>query len=376
MTSNMKKLWLIFAQSVTISLAVVMVLNLALPNLFQNPSVNSHLPLVRNLPINSYHATAIKAMPAVVNIFSSKKINPHPKFHDDEFFKKYFGENFQHPSQKDHRLGSGVIVRSDGYIVTNHHVIDAADVIQVALNNGKTYSATVIGTDPESDIAVLKISAQGLPVIEFAQANKSQIGDVVLAIGNPFGVGQTITQGIISGLSRNHLGINTFEDFIQTDAAINPGNSGGALVNTQGQLIGLNSAIFSKDGGSMGIGFAIPVSIVKKIAHQIMQQGSVTRGWIGVQAQDISEELRQSFHLKHLQGCLITAVILNSPAEKAGIKPGDVLLQIDAQKLNDNASMIGIISELNPGSLAQLKLIRDEKLLTVAVNIGKRPKLN
>lgn len=374
MKNNLKKLWFIFAQTFTVSLVLVILLKMLFPELLSGQMHQANF-ISRQTPVESFHATAAKAMPSVVNIFTSKKMRAHPRFHDDEFFQRFFGESFPHPMPKDNRLGSGVIVRADGYIVTNHHVVESADVIQVALNNGKIYSAKVIGSDPESDIAVLKINANQLPVIDFAEVNTSRIGDVVLAIGNPFGVGQTITQGIISGLGRNHLGINTFEDFIQTDAAINPGNSGGALVNTKAQLVGINSAIFSKDGGSMGIGFAIPISIVKKVIPQIIQHGSVTRGWIGIQAQDLTEDLKKSFNLDVTSGCLITAVVLASPAEQAGLKAGDVIVEIDTKKFFDTSSMIGVISELQPGSKAKVKLIREEKLLTMEVQVGKRPNL-
>ncbi len=375
MKSYLTKLWIIFAQTVTVSLAVIYLLKILFPELLPKDEAPRPEKILRQTPLQSFHITAEKAMPSVVNILTSRNENQHHQFHNDAFFKHFFGENFHLPKPNQNRLGSGVIVRSDGYIVTNHHVVESADIIQVALHNGKVYSANLIGTDPESDIAVLKIDTNKLPVIDFADINSSRIGDVVLAIGNPFGVGQTITQGIISGLGRNHLGINTFEDFIQTDAAINPGNSGGALVNTEGQLVGINSAIFSKDGGSMGIGFAIPVSIVKKIVPQIIHQGSVTRGWIGIQAQDLSEDIKKSIRLGNFSGCLITAVVIASPAEQAGVRAGDVLVEIASKKFTDTSSMISVISELEPGTKTQVKILRGEKLISLNVQIGKRPNM-
>lgn len=376
MKHTIKKIWLIFAQSITISLALALSIKLILPEFFTKTPDNNNSPAIFTSPssqIHSYHLAASKAMPSVVNIFTIQRIQAQPKFHHNDLLQKFFGNQFEYPSARQNRLGSGVIIRSDGYIVTNHHVIESAETIKIALNNGKIYSAKIIGDDPDTDLAVLKIDAIKLPSIEFAESNLHQVGDIVLAIGNPFGVGQTITQGIISGLSRNHLGINTFEDFIQTDAAINPGNSGGALINTNGQLVGINSAIFSKDGGSMGIGFAIPVSIVNKVVTQIIQHGSVTRGWIGVQAQDLDEELRTIFNAPAQFGCLVSGIIAASPADKAGIKVGDVVFEIDNKKFSDTSSMIKLISELPPGSSKQINLIRDSKLISVIVTIGKRP---
>jgi serine protease DegQ len=260
--------------------------------------------------------------------------------------------------------------------LTNQHVIEAADEIQVALADGRTVKAHVIGSDPDTDLAVLKIDVENLPAITFADAEKNKVGDVVLAIGNPFGVGQTVTQGIISALGRNHLGISTFENFIQTDASINPGNSGGALIDAEGNLVGVNSAIYSRNGGSMGIGFAIPVSIAKQVMEQIIRQGSVTRGWIGIEAQDMSAELAESFKLKSAQGSLIAGIIKSSPAERAGLKAGDVLLEINGLQVIDSSSMLGLISELQPNKQAILKIARNQKEISVPVMIGRRPKLD
>ena len=316
-------------------------------------------------------------MPSVVNIFTSKKkaINPHQQFLDDPVFKRFFGDQMEEPSQHDNSLGSGVIVNSDGLILTNQHVIEAADEIEVALEDGRSVRARIVGSDPDTDLAVLKIDVKNLPSITFADPKKNKVGDVVLAIGNPFGVGQTVTQGIISALGRNHLGISTFESFIQTDASINPGNSGGALIDAEGNLVGINSAIYSRNGGSMGIGFAIPVSIAKQVMEQIVRQGSVTRGWLGIEAQDLTLELADSFQLRTTHGALIAGIIKGSPAERAGLKVGDVLIEINSMKVIDGTSMIGIISELNPNKQAILKIARNHKEIEIPVMIGLRPKL-
>ncbi len=376
----MKKLWLIFAQTVTTALAIVFVVQIFYPRI-----LNSELQSIENnfhhsnriSSSGSYSVAAEKAMPSVVNIFTSKKkaINPHQQFLDDPVFKRFFGDQMEEPSQHDNSLGSGVIVNSDGLILTNQHVIEAADEIEVALEDGRSVRARIVGSDPDTDLAVLKIDVKNLPSITFADSKKNKVGDVVLAIGNPFGVGQTVTQGIISALGRNHLGISTFESFIQTDASINPGNSGGALIDAEGNLVGINSAIYSRNGGSMGIGFAIPVSIAKQVMEQIVRQGSVTRGWLGIEAQDLTLELADSFQLRTTHGALIAGIVKGSPAERAGLKVGDVLIEINSMKVIDGTSMIGIISELNPNKQAILKIARNHKEIEIPVMIGLRPKL-
>jgi serine protease DegQ len=235
-------------------------------------------------------------------------------------------------------------------------------------------TAKVVGTDPETDLALIKIDAQNLPAITFASTEKLNVGDVVLAIGNPFGVGQTVTQGIISALGRTHLGINTFENFIQTDASINPGNSGGALIDTEGNLVGINSAIYSRSGGSMGIGFAIPASLARQVMEQIVSLGNVTRGWIGIQAQEITPELAESFKLKQAQGALVAGVLKGGPADKAGVLAGDILLAIDGKPIYDTGSMLNLIAALTPNQQANLNIVRAEKNLNLKVKVGKRPK--
>jgi serine protease DegQ len=292
---------------------------------------------------------------------------------DDPVFRHFFGDQPDDQPQAENSLGSGVIVNTQGFILTNHHVVETADEIEVALADGRTMPARVVGTDPETDVAVLKVEASNLSAITFA-SDKSGVGDVVLAIGNPFGVGQTVTQGIISALGRNHLGINTFENFIQTDASINPGNSGGALVDTAGNLVGINSAIYSRSGGSMGIGFAIPASLAKQVMEQIIHQGSVTRGWIGIEAQDITAELAESFKLEEARGSLIAGIVRGSPAERAGLKPGDILLAIDNTDVADSSAMLNLIAVLKPEKRSTLKIVRNQEIMKVVVKIGKRPK--
>ncbi|HBO80006.1 MAG TPA: 2-alkenal reductase, partial [Cupriavidus sp.] len=270
-------------------------------------------------------------------------------------------------------LGSGVIVSAEGYILTNHHVVDGADEIEVALTDGRKANAKVVGSDPETDLAVLKVTLKDLPAITLGRIENVKVGDVVLAIGNPFGVGQTVTMGIVSALGRSHLGINTFENFIQTDAAINPGNSGGALVDAQGNLLGINTAIYSRSGGSLGIGFAIPVSTAKQVMESIISTGSVTRGWIGVEPQDLTPEIAESFGLEAKEGALIAAVVQGGPADKAGVKPGDVLVSVDNQSISDTTALLNAIAQLKPGAEAKMKVIRRGKPTELTVTIGKRP---
>jgi serine protease DegQ len=376
------KLWLLFAQVVTACLALLFLLRLFFPQLLNQPSqtvVVKEVSQTNLVPkISSYSMAAQKAMPAVVNIFTSKKAlpNPHQRFLDDPAFRQFFGdqlEGMETPSQPDNSLGSGVIVSEQGLILTNNHVIATADAIEIALADGRKLPATVIGTDPESDLALIKIEATHLPAITFASSDAINVGDIVLAIGNPFGVGQTVTQGIVSALGRNHLGINTFENFIQTDASINPGNSGGALIDVSGNLVGVNSAIYSRNGGSMGIGFAIPAKLAKQVMEQIITQGSVTRGWIGIEAQDITAELAESFRLSQAQGSLIAGVLAGGPAARAGLKAGDILLKINESKVVDSASMLNIISILPPNKSAILTISRAQKLINIPVVIGRRP---
>ena len=375
----MRKLWLIFAQTVTVSLGVLFVVQQFYPQLLAEKEgavivKEAHSPVSPTISPYSFSAAAKKAMPSVVNIFTSKKVVSRHPFMDDPLFRHFFGDQLEDQSQRENSLGSGVIVSSQGLILTNHHVIEAADEIEVALADGRTMPARVVGTDPETDLAVLKVDIDNLPAITFAKPETVNVGDVVLAIGNPFGVGQTVTQGIISALGRSHLGINTFENFIQTDASINPGNSGGALIDTEGNLVGINSAIYSRSGGSMGIGFAIPVSLAKQVMDQIIREGGVVRGWIGIEAQDITPELAESFRRKNTDGALIAGVLNNSPAERAGLKPGDILVGVDGKQVTDSSSMLNLVSNLKPDTQAVLKIVRAQKEIDVPITVGKRPK--
>jgi serine protease DegQ len=382
----MRKLWLIFSQATTVALAVLLIVSTLRPDLLPPRDNGGGIVTIRESggkPANveparaasSYSVAARKAMPSVVNIFTSKemKVPRHP-FMDDPLFRRFFGDQLENEPQRASSLGSGVIVGSEGYVLTNHHVIEAADDIEVALNDGRQVKARQVGADPESDLAVLKVDLKNLPAITFARPEQVNVGDVVLAIGNPFGVGQTVTMGIVSGLGRSHLNINTFENFIQTDAAINPGNSGGALVDTQGNLIGINTLIFSRTGGSMGIGFAIPVSLARQVMEQIIQTGSVTRGWIGVEVQDVTPELAESFKLTNIKGVLIAGVVRPGPADKAGVKPGDILVEVDGKPVPDSSAMLNVVAAIEPAKTATLKLVRNGKEFTVKLTVGKRPK--
>ena len=379
----MHRLWLIFAQAVTVAVAVLFVVLTFKPDWLGSrpgPSVVSLQEAVAPTATQTRTATASyadaakKALPSVVHVYTSKEVKaPRHPFAEDPVFRYFFGDRFGGP-QRQSGLGSGVIVSADGYILTNNHVVENMDEIEVATNDNRRFRARIVGTDPETDLAVLQIQDGGkLPTITFAPTESLRVGDIVLAIGNPFGVGQTVTHGIVSALGRSQLGINTFENFIQTDAAINPGNSGGALVDSAGNLVGINTAIFSRSGGSQGIGFAIPVSITRSVMEQIIRTGSVTRGWIGVEAQEITPELAESFKLPATEGALIAGVMRGSPADRAGIRPGDVLVAVAGKPVKDPQAMLDLIAGLPPGTATQFRLRREAKELEVVVNIGKRP---
>lgn len=379
---TMRKLWLLFAQSTTVALGVLFVIVLFKPDLVrwqtqpQNLTIKQAQQVLtdRATPSESFAPSATKVLPTVVNIFTQQRVlNPTHPVQEDPVFRYFFGDRLDPKPRQASNLGSGVIVSSDGYILTNQHVVDAADEIQVALSDGRTLPARVVGADPETDLAVLKIDATGLPAITFAQAESLKVGDWVLAVGNPFGVGQTVTAGIVSALGRTHLGINTFENFIQTDAAINPGNSGGALVDAAGNLVGVNSAIYSRTGGSQGIGFAIPVSIARQVMEQIIKTGSVTRGWVGIEVQDLTPELADSFGLKTTDGALIAGVLKGGPADAGGVRPGDILLAVNGKKVVDSASLLNLIASLSPGESAQLNVARKQKQLDLKIRVGRRP---
>lgn len=384
----MRKLWLIFCQTATICLAALFVVSTLRPDLLNgNTPQGAVITTVKQMTgdsaaprAGSYSDAAKKAMPAVVNIFTSQAVKAQQPRHplmDDPVFRYFFGDQAEAQSQPSTNLGSGVIVSDSGYILTNSHVVEAADSIEVALADTRRVNAKVVGIDPESDLAVLKIDLPKLPAITFGQPDGARVGDVVLAIGNPFGVGQTVTLGIVSALGRSHLGINTFENFIQTDAAINPGNSGGALVDANGHLIGINTAIYSRTpgGASLGIGFAIPVSTVKTVMEQIIQTGSVQRGWIGVGVQEMTREIAESFKLPGTtRGALITEVFRGTPADRGGMKVGDVLVAVDGKTVTDSATMLNLIAALTPGSQAVLRVMRETREIDLRVTVGKRPK--
>jgi serine protease DegQ len=396
-----KRLWLLFAQAVTVILAGYFVISTLKPNWvggtnkFQSVTVTESSESSEIAP-GSYHEAVKKSMPAIVNVFTSKneklasapKVNPHgprskPKQkpspeNQEEWFNFFFGDpNGQSPEDNspEFSTGSGVLVSKEGLILTNHHVIEDADKIEVALGDGRKTIARLIGSDPDTDIAVLKIDLPDLPEpIVLGNLANVHVGDIVLAIGNPFGVGQTVTSGIVSALGRDHLGINTFENFIQTDAAINPGNSGGGLVNSHGQLIGINTAIFSKSGGSMGIGFAIPVNLAKQVMESIVANGTVTRGWMGVEPRDLSPELVEAFKLpKDVKGVIISGVLKNGPAELGGVKPGDVLKEVNDKPIDDVRGLLNAVAALTPGSNAKLMVDRKGQSVMLSVQIGKRP---
>jgi serine protease DegQ len=386
----MRRLWLIFAQTVTVSLAVLFVVSTLKPQWLGKPAgVGPSIVALQQSPASgeplagagSYRDAAKKALPSVVHIFTLQKIKvPRNPLIDDPLFRHFFGERPEAEGQTKSGLGSGVIVSPNGYVLTNFHVVDGADQIEVSLHDGRSLKARLVGGDPESDLAVLQIEQEKdselkLPAITLGQMDNVDVGDVVLAIGNPFGVGQTVTMGIVSALGRSHLGINTFENFIQTDAAINPGNSGGALIDSQGNLVGINTAIYSRSGGSLGIGFAIPISTARNVMEQIIATGTVTRGWIGVEAQEITQELAESFGLPDASGALIAGVQRGSPADAGGIKPGDILLLVDGKPVKDPQVMLDLIATQKPGEMIPFKLRRQKTLFDTTLRIGKRPPL-
>jgi len=323
----------------------------------------------------SYADAVGRAMPAVVNIQTAKVITRrvHPLL-DDPIFQHFFGNRLSGTKKEiQTSLGSGVIISGQGYILTNNHVISGADEIQVLLGDGRNVTATVVGVDAETDLAILRVTLDQLPTIVIGDSKSLRVGDIAMAIGNPYGVGQTVTLGIISATGRDHLGINTYEDFIQTDAAINPGNSGGALINARGELIGINSAIYSRSGGSQGIGFAIPVNMAKGVMKQIIEHGHVVRGWLGIEAQDLTAELAQALNLDSTSGVLISGVLRGGPADTAGIQPGDVVLTINEQPVKEAQQAMRLISEQSPDTMVRLEGSRQGKPFRVQAKVSQRP---
>ncbi len=379
----MRRLWLIFTQAVTVACALLFVVATLKPDWLRRgpgqmlPQVVSVTavpdgPLLLPAP-GSLAAAAKRASPAVVSIVASKAppANPHA---DDPWFRFFFGQRGGPLGMEPQRgLGSGVIVSAEGYLLTNHHVVDGADDIDVMLADGRQAQAKLVGTDPESDVALLKISLDKLPTVVFGNSANLQIGDTVLAIGNPFGVGQTVTSGIVSALDRKGLGLNTFENFIQTDAAINPGNSGGALVDTAGNLVGINTAIFSRSGGSLGIGFAIPAATARLVMDALIRTGSVVRGWIGVEPRDLTPDMAETLRLPVTSGVLITGVLQNGPASNGGIKPGDVVTKIGGKAVANTAELLNAVAALAPGSDAAIGVQRGDKTVDVTVTVAQRP---
>ena len=384
----MRRTWLIFSQAVTVAVAVLFVVATLKPEWLArraDPAAPAGVtavapppaqPVVLSAPpaVTSYSEAAKRATPAVVSITASKAPARNPSA-TDPWFQFFFGERSRRmPQEPQVGLGSGVIVSADGYLITNNHVIADANDIEVMLADGRQAQAKVVGTDPETDVAVLKIELDRLPAIAFGNSDTMQVGDVVLAIGNPFGVGQTVTSGIISALGRNQLGINTFENFIQTDAAINPGNSGGALVDASGSLLGINTAIYSRSGGSMGIGFAIPVSTARQVMEGLIKDGMVTRGWIGVEPRDLTPEIAQTLNLPIKQGVLITGVLGSGPASAAGLRPGDVVVKIADTPVINTVQLLGAVAALKPQATAVISVQRGDQALALNVLVAQRPK--
>ncbi len=373
----MKRLWLLFAQIVTVLLAAYFVLGTLKPHwlgqtrsslgtisIFEAPTPEPGIPAA-----GSFSAAVKRAAPAVVSINTSKS-SRHPAA-NDPWFRFFFGDQGE---QQQAGLGSGVIMSPQGYLLTNNHVVEGADEIEVVLTDARRAPAQVIGTDPESDLAVLKIDLDKLPVIVLGNSDHLLVGDRVLAIGNPFGVGQTVTSGIVSALGRNQLGINTFENFIQTDAAINPGNSGGALTDIDGNLMGINTAIYSRSGGSMGIGFAIPVSTAKQVMESIVKNGQVIRGWVGIEPGELTPELAQTFGADARQGVIVTGVLNGGPASQAGIRPGDVIIEVGGQPIRTVSELLSRIAALPPGEPAEFTLQRRGQQVDTNVTPIQRPR--
>ncbi len=382
----MRRTWLIFSQAVTVAVAVLFVVATLKPDWLPRRSDGSAVtalpplgPLAPAQPVAlapgatvfSYAAAAQRATPAVVSI-TARKAPPRSAQSNDPWFRFFFGEGNRQPQTG---LGSGVIATPDGYLLTNNHVIEGADDSEVQLTDGRTATAKLIGTDPETDVAVLKIELDRVPAISFGNTENLHVGDVVLAIGNPFGVGQTVTSGIVSALGRDQLGINTFENFIQTDAAINPGNSGGALVDAAGNLVGINTAIYSRSGGSMGIGFAIPVDTARQVMEGLIRDGQVTRGWIGVEPRELTPEIAETLRLPIRQGVLITGVLQSGPASEGGLRPGDVVVKVGDKAVTSTGQLLNAVASLRPRETAVISVQRGDKALDLNVVVGQRPKV-
>ena len=374
----MKRIWLLFSQTVTVLVAAYFVVATLQPDWIRKGAIRSGagIALIEAppaasgyVPPGSLSGAARKASPAVVSINTSTAPTRDPRS-NDPWFRFFFGDMGNEPQTG---LGSGVIVSPDGYILTNNHLVEGADEIDVTLSDSRRARARVVGTDPETDLAILKVELDKLPVIVLGNSDELAVGDIVLAIGNPFGVGQTVTSGIVSALGRSQLGINTFENFIQTDAAINPGNSGGALVDVNGNLLGINTAIYSRSGGSLGIGFAIPVSTARMVLDGIVREGKVTRGWIGVEPNELSPELAETFGVKATEGVIITGVLQDGPAAVGGIRPGDVIVQVAGKPVTNVAGLLSSVAALRPGEAAPFQVQRGNRMLDLELTPGVRP---
>jgi serine protease DegQ len=383
----LRRFWLLFAQACTVCVAALFVVASLRPDLLPRvaggragPVVLTQAPSAAPAPgavagAPSLSLAARKASPAVVNVYTSKEVRSRGALLDDRMLRRFFPDLAEKlPPQRQSSLGSGVIVSPDGFVLTNHHVVSGADDIQLVLTDGRVLNARITGSDPESDLAVLKADATGLPSITFGTLDRLEVGDPVLAIGNAFGFGHTVTSGIVSALGRTSLGINRFEDFIQTDAPINPGNSGGALVDANGHLIGINSAIFSQSGGSMGIGFAIPVTLARSVLEQIIRTGEVTRGWLGIEPVDLTADLARALAIERSDGVVIRGVQRGGPADRAGLAARDVVVEIGGKPTRDTAALLARIAELSPGSTAKVVVVREKQPVSLDVVIGKRPK--
>ena len=392
----LRRIWLVFAQATTVGMALLFVVSTLKPQWISRESptlsaatqaavppatpvagtlihqVPADEPVTRVNALGSYADAAMRAMPSVVNVYTTKQISRGGA--DNPFERQFVDESAPNEAQSVARLGSGVIVSADGYVLTNNHVVQAADEIAVALGDGRRVEARLVGSDPETDLAVLKIDLPNLPVMVFGRSETLKVGDVVLAIGNPFNVGQTVTMGIVSALGRSNLGINTFENFIQTDAAINEGNSGGPLVDSNGHLVGINTAIFSsRMGGSIGIGFAIPTTIVTQVMNQIVQNGRVKRGYFGIELSDITPELVDALRLKRKDGVVVRGVQRNGPASNGGMELGDVIVSINGVAVGERHAMLNEIAQLEPGATANVRVLRDAKEVNLKIRVGERP---
>jgi serine protease DegQ len=382
----MRKLWLLFAQAVTLTLAAIFVVSLVKPDWLawrtqvvevrevQPPQAAVVTPVsVPPAPAKlSFSEAARKATPSVVNISATRQVRRHNPILDDPAFQRFFGGQFNLPPETQLSLGSGVIVSREGYILTNDHVVEGVTDIQVTLADGRTVAGKIVGSDPDTDLAVVRIPTSGLTPITFGSSDQAKVGDIVLAIGDPFSVGQTVTMGIISATGREIGSANPFGRFIQTDAAINPGNSGGALVDSSGNLIGINTLIFSRTGGYQGIGFAIPVSLAKRVMEEIIETGSVARGWMGIEVADVSPELAESLGLKSTKGAIVGAIERGSPADKGGLKLGDVIVSIGSQPVANGNATISAIAATAPGKAVPVKVLRRSQEVSLEVMVGKR----